>query len=211
MPRAIHQSSPLSTLCVAALLFLTPLAVRPARADEPSVALVVDAGRPLRVALDQRLRVRKVGQVVSGTLVDPVYCRDRVVLPAGLHVLGHIERLVGVRGWRRALAAVQGDFTPSRQVVLSFDALVTVDGTRIALKTAVGPGSENVSSAVATERGGNVHRVEAALATQVDTTFAPLRGPGKRERAKDWLWGTDPKSVHDRLPSFARRPRGVVP
>ena len=59
-----------------------PLAETPA--ERPSLALVVRAGVPLRVALDARIRVKRVGQSVTGTLVEPVYAYDRVVLPAGI-------------------------------------------------------------------------------------------------------------------------------
>jgi hypothetical protein len=38
------------------------LAGSPASAEEPSIQLIVDAGRPLRVALDQKIKVQRIGQ-----------------------------------------------------------------------------------------------------------------------------------------------------
>ena len=69
----------------------------PVRAqDAPSpgrVDLVVEAGRPLRIALAERVKMGRVGQPIAGTLVDPLYAYDRVVVPAGTVVSGHVEAL----------------------------------------------------------------------------------------------------------------------
>jgi hypothetical protein len=72
------------------------------------VELVVKAGRPLRVALDRRIRRRRVGQPATGPPVEDVYARDRVVLPAGTKVAGHVERLAKApKGMRvRAIMSV---------------------------------------------------------------------------------------------------------
>src|SRR5258708_35868794 len=58
-----------------------------------TIDLVLDPGRPMRVALDARTVVTRVGQPVTGTLVDALCVYDRVVVPAGTRVLGHIARL----------------------------------------------------------------------------------------------------------------------
>src|SRR6185503_3415700 len=42
-------------------------ATAPETSGPPTVALVAEPGRPLRVALDSRLRVKRVGQPVSAT------------------------------------------------------------------------------------------------------------------------------------------------
>lgn len=68
-----------------------------------SVNLVVEAGRPLRVALEQRLRVKRTGQPVVATLVEAVYAYDRIVIPAGTKVVGCIERLGRVSADRKSV------------------------------------------------------------------------------------------------------------
>src|SRR5262245_55498862 len=68
---------------------------------DESIDLVVAAGRPLRVALDQRIRVKRVGQPVTATVVEPVYAYDRIVVPAGAQVRGRIEKLHGPSAWAR--------------------------------------------------------------------------------------------------------------
>src|SRR5262245_14706055 len=90
----------------------------------PKVALVVAVGRPLRVSLDTRIRVKRAGQPVTATLVEPVYVYDRVVIPAGARVLGHVEELARVATGARVVGILRLDFSPPRRVALQFDRLV---------------------------------------------------------------------------------------
>src|ERR1700686_2341178 len=58
-----------------------PAPISPEVSD--SIPLTVPAGTPLKVALDQELRIQKVGQPVHGKVVEPVYSFDKIVVPAG--------------------------------------------------------------------------------------------------------------------------------
>ena len=82
-------------ILAAALLAVTSYAMAlPVFAQSDStVELIVPRGRPLRVALATDTTVKKVGQMVTGTLVEPIYAYDRIVLPAGTKVEGRITRL----------------------------------------------------------------------------------------------------------------------
>ena len=101
---------------------------------------MVETGRPLRVALDSRVRVENQGQVVTATLVEPVYAFDRIVIPKGTKVIGHVERLDGLKTRIRLVHALQFDFSPARRVVLTFDRLAMSGGQEITIATRVGPG-----------------------------------------------------------------------
>ena len=45
------------------------------------IHLQVPSGTPLRIALDQRTRIRRTNQAVHGKLVDAIYCFDQSVIP----------------------------------------------------------------------------------------------------------------------------------
>ena len=60
----------------------------------PLIPLTVPAGTPLKVALDQEVRVQKVGQPIHGKLVEPVYAFDKLVVPAGTEVIGKSQPLI---------------------------------------------------------------------------------------------------------------------
>lgn len=75
-----------------------------AAAPAASIALTIPAGTPLKVALDQELRIRKVGQPVHGRIVEPVYAFDKLVVPAGSEVNGKIAEIEGISKKRRTLS-----------------------------------------------------------------------------------------------------------
>lgn len=118
-----------------AAVLLTSQAVG-AQAVTPSVDLVVSAGRPLRVALDRRVMVRRAGQPVTAILLDAVYAFDRIVVPKGTKVVGHVETMVGVTKQARARAILAGDLTPPRAVLLQFDTVDFGGGRTLAIHTA---------------------------------------------------------------------------
>src|SRR5262249_62427432 len=130
--------------CVCLLAISTP--VRGQSSDD-RVELVVAAGRPLRVALTETATITRVWQTVSGTLVEPVYAYDRVVLPAGSSVTGHVVQLEDPSKVSRARAWMSGDFSPHRTIVLEFDSVVH-DGVSMPMGTAVSAGIPHVKPQV---------------------------------------------------------------
>ena len=158
-----------------------------AAAEEPPVELAVKAGRTLRVALDRRIKLGRAGQPITGTLVEPVYSYDRVVIPAGARVAGHIEGFVGPPKGARARAIIRGDFTPLRHAVLRFDRLTLADGREMPLRTQVSGGYENVSVLAPRTSTGKAARLAEQVAAEAGVDLAALRGPGKMERLKDAL------------------------
>ena len=95
----------------------------------------VPAGVPLRVALEHRVPIKQVGDPVQGRLLEPVYIFDRVVLPAGSLVEGHVAEVGAIPTGRRLAAILSGNLSPSREVRAEFDVLVLNDGARLSLRT----------------------------------------------------------------------------
>ena len=120
-----------------------------AQSDQPSIDLVVAAGRPLRVALDERVSLKRVGQPVTGTVTEPVYAYDRIVIPAGTKVRGHVAQIDSGSRFTRARAYLNGNFSPPRHAVLQFDALLLADGHDMPIDTVVKGGIPNVKRQVA--------------------------------------------------------------
>jgi len=163
------------------------------------IALVVAAGRPLRVRLNDRVAIEHVGQIVTATVVDPVYAYDRVVIPPGTTVTGHIARLESPSRWSRARAMLGGDFTPRRTPVVQFDTLVLSDGTAMPITTVVGAGREHLTMSTTTaasktsgvvERGKEAakSRAKEAIAQvkrRVHDAIATVKAPGKMQRIKE--------------------------
>jgi hypothetical protein len=109
-----------------------------------TVPLEVPAGTPLPVVLDKEVRIQKAGQPIHGKIAEPIYAFDKLVVPAGSEVTGVVSRIGPVSGQKRALAALNANFSPSRDVEINFDQLVLPDGRRISLHTQVSPASQGV-------------------------------------------------------------------
>jgi len=56
------------------------------------------------VALERRVVIKHPGEAIRGQLVEPVYVFDRVFLPAGTVVEGHVAEIGGVPARRRLQA-----------------------------------------------------------------------------------------------------------
>jgi hypothetical protein len=94
--------------------------------------------------LDQQVRIRRVGQPVHGTVVEPLYAFDKLVVPAGSEVKGKIAEIEAVSNKTRARAAMNADFSPYREVHIDFDELVLADGRHLPLQASVSRGSSGV-------------------------------------------------------------------
>jgi len=159
----------------------------PAHAGGEEIALVLKTGTPLHVALDQRVAVTRIGQVVIGTLAEPVYAYDRIVLPAGVTVRGHVAALENASRWSRVHAYASGDFSPRRHVVLQFDTVLLQDGRELPIRTVVTNATERATLqvAAASEQSGVVARARQEVAQRTSEALSTITAPGKMERVKE--------------------------
>ena len=170
----------------------------PSQPSPSLILLTVPAGTPLKVDLDQEVRVQKVGQPVHGKTVEPVYAFDKLVVPAGTEVVGKISAIDRVPKTRRTVAAMNGDFSPSRQVHIDFSELVMADGRHVPLQTDVSPGSGGVLQFVPAgekEKLGKEDQAKNAVSEKIteaktevkrqwDAAKKQLREPGKMHRVE---------------------------
>jgi hypothetical protein len=191
-----------TTLTLSALMLSA--ANRPAAAqpvDEP-FAIVLGAGRPLRVTLDHRVTISRIGQVVDATVVDPQYVLDRIGVPSGTRVRGRVASFEEVSRLARARAMLGGNFSPLHRAVLEFDTLILEDGREIAMQTRVSGGAERVrrrvaggaetTAAAASAGGAAVARARGEAARRVDElrqrgrdAIETIKSPGRMERFRD--------------------------
>jgi hypothetical protein len=168
------------------------------------VALIAASGTPLRIAIDETVPLTSVGQEIHGTLVEPVYAYDRLVLPAGARVTGHVASLEDPSKSARLKAWSTGDFSPNRRATIQFDAVID-DGHRIALNALGVNGIANVRRRKADDTStpsvdGNeptgpgsrtkqevrqkVRESIASAKARANHTLSMIREPGKKERFK---------------------------
>ena len=183
-------------------LMLSILAVA-AMAQETSVAPIprpvatVPAGVPLRVALEHRVAIKHVGETIHGRLVDPVYVYDRVVLPAGSVVEGHVAKIGGVPIGRRLTAILSGNLTPRRDVRAEFDAIVLNDGSRLALRTVPALGTTHTMRIAKPLKKGEARKsalndAREKLGEMDRAAILAFKAPGKMSRLKSRLFSMLP-------------------
>ncbi len=185
---------------VMASLFVAMLATgaRDAAAADDEHDLVMVAGRPLHVTLDRRTAVKRVGQPITATLADAVFVYDRLVIPKGARVTGHVERLDPPSRLARARALLGGDFSPHSRVVLAFDSVVLSNGGELPIATIVraaivrptlkiapssgsdSDGKKEAHSAIRTRIGEATAEVKA----RTRETVGIIKQPGRLQRLK---------------------------
>ena len=112
--------------------------------DAHSIPLTVPAGTPLKVVLDQEVRIQKAGQPIHGKTAEPIYAFDRLLVPAGSDVNGRVAAIDPVSKKTRTLAAMNADCSPNRGVHIELDEVVLKDGTQLPIHVLVAPGSSAV-------------------------------------------------------------------
>lgn len=163
-----------------------------------TIKLSVPCGTSLQVALDQEIRVKKVGQPVHAILVDPVYAFDRLVVPVGSQVTGQVTKIDTISGGKRTMAALDADFTPERRVEVSFNNLVLPDGKHLSLETSVSPGSGQVIQFVAAQESKQRIGVKDAASEKTreareqakrdwDEAMKQLKTPGRIRRLERYV------------------------
>jgi hypothetical protein len=169
-------------------------AVVPATPAPQTVALTVPKGTPLQVALDQEIRVQKVGQPIHARIVEPVFAFDHVVIPVGSEVTGQITKIGAISGGKRTMAALDADFTPERKVDVRFDQLLLSDGRHFPLQTTVMAGSGQVIKFVAAADSKKKSTVKDTASEKTrqakeqakqewDNAMKQLKTPGRMHRA----------------------------
>jgi hypothetical protein len=171
------------------------------------IYLGIPGGTPLRIALDQRVRINHPGEVVHGKVVETVYAFDQAVIPAGSVATGRVTNVDPVSAGKRALAYSNGNFSPFHKYKVTFDTLMLPDGRQLAIKTTVTPGTAEVVHLVsnpekekqknAAGRAEDKAKQEAKSKIQeakdeVHDSWAKITAPGKMHRLKQFLLAQSP-------------------
>lgn len=178
------------------------LATLRAPASTSDVELKVPAGTPLRIALDERVRLKTQGQTVHGKVVETVYAFDQPVIPAGSTITGRVERIDSVPKLQRMQSYMDANFTPPHTYQLAFDSVTLPGGVAQKLATTVSAGTAEVVHLVAgsqtrADKKQNVATRAAGEAKQeaqarVHDTIDEIRSPGKLHRLKQLVVSQSP-------------------
>jgi hypothetical protein len=172
-----------------------------------TIPLTLPAGTPLRIAVDQRVRIRDSGAIVHGKVVEAVYAFDQEVIPAGSVATGHVKSIASVSGVRRTMAYANGDFSPFHKYEVTFDMVTLPNGKQMPITTTVMPGTAEVvhlvSNPAKQEQKGAAGRATDKAKTEAKAKIAEakqrahegwqkLSAPGKMHRLREFALSQSP-------------------
>jgi hypothetical protein len=168
-----------------------------------SIQLTVASGTPLRVALENEIAIKKIGQPIRGRIVEPVYAFDQIVVPVGSEVVGKIAEIEKTSKEKRVEGLLNADLTPARGVTVTFDELILPDGKHLPIKTNVSEGTSQpvhlaAKESEAEKKGVASKAIEDArrqIQQEWDNGVSQIKTPGKVHRAERYLLAQLPYHV----------------
>jgi hypothetical protein len=168
-------------------------------ASNIQVPLVVNAGVPFRVYITKRLHMR-AGEPVTARSIEPIYAFDRVVVPAGVELVGHVTGFNSVPKMARAQAILGGDFTPLHFARVEFTTIVMPDGHKMAIRALEAEGLPTIyvaprpskKKAGASQPNTGVmavtkEQIQQQINARSQGVIEMIRGPNKKEWIEDFL------------------------
>jgi hypothetical protein len=154
--------------------------------------MVVPEGVPLHIRVTRTSHLH-TGAVVVGVLTEPIYVRDRLVLPAGSAVRGSVTEYAPVEHLVREQALLNGDVTPLHDPVVDFTTVhLAVENVDVPLDTRAFIRTTQLIRFTSTKKQSLIRQGITAAKAQVHDTYESLFGPGKKDRALRLLYGQLP-------------------
>jgi hypothetical protein len=201
----VHQKE------ILAILAILPIACNSGIAEEAKppaaavqVPLVVSSGVPLRVYATKRVRMRK-GEPVQAKLIDPIYAFDRVVVPSGAELQGHVTELDSVSRMKRLQSILNGDFTPLHFARAEFTNVLMPDGRSLPLHTIDSQGLPSIYSpprpnkkprkdsqprntgVLGTTKNSAQQELQRQISAKTQGVVELVRSPNRKEWLEDYL------------------------
>jgi hypothetical protein len=158
-----------------------------------SQEVTIPASSPLPVELVNNTPMKN-GQPLQARLLYPVYAQNRVAIPAGSMLYGHVVQLRSDKS-RRIHARLWGDFTPFHIPVVRFERLVLPDETTLTI--AGGDATDGAPilrlSAPAPKAKTSIISQQVAIAKQRAKDEAALfTKPGRKDRLLQFVYSQLP-------------------
>ena len=161
--------------------------------------------RGVEGSLNEDVRIQKRGQPIHAKVLEPIYVFDKQVIPAGSEVTGKIMDIASIPKEKRALAAMNADFSPVRTVRIEFDGLLLPSGQHMAIKTDVFPGSAGVLQFIPADQ-------KKKTATEEEKKIVSRKIDELRQQVKgDWHTATEQLHSPNKFHRIERYAVGRLP
>jgi hypothetical protein len=154
--------------------------------------VTLPAGTPLHVRVTHTAHLH-TGAAVVGVLTEPIYLRDRLVLPVNSVMHGIVTAYTPVDHLVREQALLNGDVTPLHDPVVAFTG-VHLDAwdEDVALDSRATIRATQLVRFSSAKKPSLVHQAVTAAKARVHDAYQEVFGPGKKDRALKLLYGQLP-------------------
>ncbi len=168
-------------------MFPTPARAQQQPSQQP---LIVPADVPLHIRLTRTAAMR-VGAPVQGVLTAPVWVYDRLALPQGAPIQGHVTALEPVPHDEHLKALLNGDVTRLREAVVDFDS-VHLGTADLALSSEARMRQAQTVRFVAQPKTSLFAKLTGLAKQRIQTAREQAFAPGKKDRALRLLFNQLP-------------------
>jgi hypothetical protein len=190
-----------------AVLFLTTMAWgvlavaqrQPSQPENPTrqvgaamEKIVVPREVPLHIRITRTAHLH-TGAAVAGILTEPIYVRDRLVMPVGSAVRGTVAEYAPVDRIVREQALLNGDVTPLHDPVVHFTNLHLVDAdVDVQLETRALIRATKMVRFSSVKKPSLVRQAIDGAKSRMHDAYEAVFAPGKKDRALQLLYGQLP-------------------
>ena len=151
-------------------------------------SVVLTAGVPLHIRVVRTAKLRK-GTAVMGVLTEPIYVRDRLVLPVGSAVRGTVTEYLPTDPMVREQALLNGDVTPLHDPVVDFTSVhVEETDVDVAIDTRATIRETQMVKFSSAKKPSLIRQAIDGVKAQVHATYEAVVGPNKKDRALQVLY-----------------------
>lgn len=195
MQRKLQLGVSLGVGLVAGILVpaaLAQLAPQAASAVGAAESITVAQGVPLHIRVTHTAHLH-TGTPITGVLTEPIFVRDREVLPVGAVVHGTVVAYVPVEHLVREQALLNGDVTPLHNPVVDFTSVhLTAEHTDVPLDARALISDTQLIRFTAAKKQSLLHRGVTYVKTQIHDSYDSIFGPGRKDRAVRLLYSQLP-------------------
>lgn len=155
-------------------------------------AVIVQARVPLHVTVTRTAHLH-IGTAVVGTLTDPIYVKDRLVLPAGSPVRGSVSAYTPISKIEREQALLNGDVTPLHAPVVDFTNVHLIGSNKdVPIDSIALVRTTQLVRFVKTKKKSRFRKLIDGAKMRVHDGYETIVGPDKKDRAIRFVYAQMP-------------------
>ena len=163
-----------------------------AQSDAELQGVTVAAGVPLHILVTHTAHLH-IGATVVGILTDPIYVKDRLVLPVGSPVRGTVTAYTPITHVYHEQALLNGDVTPLHDPVVDFTSVhLIVPNVDVPVDTIALIRTTQLVQFIKMKKKSRFRKLIDGAKSRIHDGYEAIVGPGKKDRAIRFMYSQLP-------------------